>query len=66
LLARFRLLQQLPCMKYCAYSRGQISLGVHPLPSWGSTSRGVFCLFPAILNGIYPSANSFIWRSMCP
>jgi hypothetical protein len=27
---------------------------------WGSTARGIICLFPAILNGIHPMANSFI------
>jgi hypothetical protein len=29
LLVRFQLLQQLPCMKYCAYVQGQISLVPH-------------------------------------
>jgi hypothetical protein len=38
---------------------------IHP---WccGSTARSIICLFPAILNGIHPPANSFIWRSMSP
>ena len=32
---------------------------------WGSTAKGIICLFPAILNDIHPSANSFLWRNIC-
>ena len=33
---------------------------------WGSTARGIDCLFAAILNDTHASVNSFLWRSMWP
>jgi len=68
-LERFWLLWQLLCMKYYTYLQGQIHLFRVVFICrwcWGPTVRGITYLFLAILNSIHPSANSFIWKSMCP
>ena len=44
-----------------------VPCGIHLSQVSGSAASGIVCLFfPAKLNGIHPSADSFVWRSVCP
>ena len=43
------------------FSTWHSSIAVVGAALWGASS-----VFPAILNGVHPLANSFIWRSWCP
>ena len=45
----------------CTFSMWHSSIANVGAPLWV-----IICLFPAILDGVHPSLNSFIWRSMCP
>jgi hypothetical protein len=67
LLERFKLLRQLPCMKYCVYKNRFHLFHVTFICCLccGSTTRASSFSSQWPLNCIHPLANVFIWRNKC-